>query len=249
MAVEVLQNNNVHLMVPELSGELNKVIQSEWFDVDYWKSKKAITGKSVGRNVVWFVKYREQGWVLRHYYRGGFIAKLIHDHYLYSGLKETRAYREICLLEQMYLQGLPTPRPIAACVMKRGVFYSNDILIEKIPNAVDLVDKLQKTELSEVDWSSIGSLIAKFHHAGIFHSDLNAHNILMDDQHSFWLIDFDKCRNRRPDKKWHKSNLERLNRSFLKEKNKYKIFYFDSIQWHWLIQGYERFSHQQLSKA
>lgn len=54
------------------------------------------------------------------------------------------------------------------------------------------------------------------HDLGINHTDLNIHNILMDEQEKFWIIDFDKCF-QQSGESWKQGNLERLKRSFEKE--------------------------------
>jgi 3-deoxy-D-manno-octulosonic acid kinase len=58
-------------------------------------------------------------------------------------------------------------------------------------------------------------LVAQFHHKHVFHADLNAHNILVDDAQRWWLIDFDRGGLREPGL-WCDSNLVRLRRSVLK---------------------------------
>ncbi len=62
------------------------------------------------------------------------------------------------------------------------------------------------------------------HNAGVNHTDLNIHNILIDDQDKVWIIDFDKCY-KQEHGEWKKHNLERLKRSFKKELLKRQIFW------------------------
>ncbi len=77
-----------------------------------------------------------------------------------------------------------------------------------ISNARDLASSLQE--------------IAKMHRANVNHTDLNIHNILIDDQDKVRIIDFDKCFSS-TDTKVSEENLERLLRSFKKEKGKCAI--------------------------
>ena len=56
--------------------------------------------------------------------------------------------------------------------------------------------------------------------SGVNHTDLNIHNILIDDKDKVWIIDFDKC-HQASEGRWRELNLERLKRSFLKEKGKF----------------------------
>ena len=243
MPIQISQQKNCTLLLPKINKPLTDLLKNDWFEAAFWRHQNAITGQSVGRGITWFVKFQDEYWVLRHYNRGGLVEKVLKDKYLFTGVKQTRCYQEILLLEQMYSQGLPVPKPIAARIVREGLFYRADLLIEKIHNSQDLFHHLQKAVLSERDWHIIGAMIAKFHQAGIYHSDLNAHNILVDEQHEFWLIDFDKCETRVVAERWQQENLERLHRSFRKEKELHATFYFEDQDWHWLIQGYQSFYH------
>ncbi|TQV81423.1 3-deoxy-D-manno-octulosonic acid kinase [Aliikangiella coralliicola] len=241
MPISIIKQENNLLLLPEINQQFSKMLKSDWFDINFWQHQDAVTGQSRGRNITWFVGHQDDEWVLRHYYRGGMVAKLLGDKYLFSDIKNTRCYRELLLLEQMFLQGLPVPKPIAARVTTQNIFYRADLLIEKIPHAEDLVQKLTKENIAEAIWHSIGSMIAKFHEAGIFHSDLNAHNILLDNNNKVWLIDFDKCEQRTVAYSWQQANLQRLQRSLVKEKGLHRNFAFDDQCWRWLIGGYEYF--------
>ncbi len=243
MSITELSYNSKTLLLPQINQPLSKLIKPEWFDIEYWREANAITGSSKGRNITWFVGHQNDEWVLRHYYRGGLVAKILGDKYWYSNIENTRAYQELKLLEIMHLQGLPVPKPIAACIDKRGIYYRADILIEKIPYTKDLVAKLSQNSLTEAVWHQIGATIAKFHEAGIYHSDLNAHNILIDNDLNIWLIDFDKCDKRSVELSWQQENLKRLRRSFNKETNLHQTFYFNQQNWQWLIDGYQNFYH------
>lgn len=243
LSIEVIQTDNTHLMLPVINHNLAGLLVNDWFEIDFWRQQNAITGESRGRNITWFIGYQDDEWVLRHYYRGGLIAKFLNDQYLYTGLDKTRCYQELALLQMMHQQGLPVPRPIAARMIKKGLFYQSDLLIEKIPHSQDLVAVLKLTRLKEAEWHDIGAMIAKFHEAGVYHADLNAHNILQTQTGDFWLIDFDRCEQRRCKNSWQQSNLNRLHRSFEKEKKRNQQFYFDAQCWQWLIVGYQRFYH------
>ena len=217
------------------------MVKNNWFDISFWQSQDAVTGHSEGRNITWFVGHQDDEWVLRHYYRGGLVEPILGDKYLYSSIENTRCYQELMLLEQMFTRGLPVPKPIAARISKGWLFYRADILIEKIPHAKDLVARLTNQALQESEWYEIGATIAKFHEAGIYHSDLNAHNILLDDNEKVWLIDFDKCDQRAVSDEWQQANLDRLHRSFSKELGLHKQFHFADKNWQWLLKGYQSF--------
>lgn len=215
-----------------------------WFSANFWREQQAITGQSKGRNTVYFVRCGEQEWVLRHYYRGGLPGKLLRDLFFYTGVMKTRSFQELELLWRMYHLGLPMPKPIAAYQKKRGLTYQADILIERIPHSQDLFQCLQEQTLPAEQWHRIGATIARFHQTGVYHSDLNCHNILLQRAErcdKVWVIDFDRCEFRSPGR-WQVQNLERLHRSLEKEQQKFaaqaKPFYFNSADWQHLIQGY-----------
>ena len=71
------------------SSEISQ-FQPAMLDAQFWQQKNAVTGSAQGRGTTWFVKYNddssslEKQWVLRHYYRGGLIGKLINDCLLYT---------------------------------------------------------------------------------------------------------------------------------------------------------------------
>jgi len=119
------------------------------------------------------------------------------------------------------------PRPIAARAVKSGLFYQADLLSERIPNARDLVSILQEQSLSVEMYQKIGQEIAKMHQVGVNHTDLNIHNILIDDKDKVWIIDFDKCRFETSGD-WKHQNLNRLLRSFNKERLKRQIIWQES---------------------
>lgn len=72
-------------------------------------------------------------------------------------------------------------------------------------------------------YKKIGHEIAKMHNANVNHTDLNIHNILIDNDDKVWIIDFDKCylSNKR---KYKSNNIIRLFRSFRKEIKKENIY-------------------------
>jgi 3-deoxy-D-manno-octulosonic-acid transferase len=217
----------------------------------YWHDQHAITGSAEGRGTTWFIKSKEnkEHWVLRHYYRGGLIGKIINDHYIYTTLEKTRAAAEFTLLSQMQKWELPAPAPVAYQVIRSGIFYQADLLSSRINNAQDLVAILSETKLSDDVWRHIGETIKRFHDKDIYHHDLNSHNILLDDNHKAWLIDFDRGELRsstaKPDQSnvqtgWKDENLQRLLRSFRKEKNKLPEFHWHEDNWLQLMVGYQK---------
>lgn len=217
-----------------------KPFSADLFDPEYWKSSNAVVSDAQGRGAACIFRYGDHEYVLRHYRRGGGMAKFSADRYLWSGLEQTRAWREWHLLAEMYQQGLLVPRPVAARVQRHGLCYSADLITLRLPNVETLADRLAQTALSELQWEIVGRTIRCFHDAGIFHADLNARNILLDEAGQVFLIDFDKGERRAPDSSWQQENLRRLHRSL----NKFKVttadFHFDETAMQWLMEGYRK---------
>jgi 3-deoxy-D-manno-octulosonic-acid transferase len=218
-----------------------------YFQPEYWQQQGLVTGQSKGRNTVWFIRQPNgKEAVLRHYYRGGLVGKLNKDKFWSEPAAQSRAMAEFSLLWQMRQWGLPVPRPCAALYQKHGVSYSADILIERISGTLDLAHLLQQRALTSAEWQQLGAVIARFHQHNVYHSDLNCHNILLDKQGQFWLIDFDKCAIRSsadfPDQSWKQQNLQRLLRSLNKEKQQLPVFHWQSEQFAVLELGYQQAS-------
>ena len=210
------------------------------FDPKYWQQQQAVIGQSQGRNTAWFVRYRNTDFVLRHYYRGGLVGKFIHDSFMLQPPLNSRAMQEFALLRHMRRCHLPVPKPLAARYAKRWLSYQSDLMIELIPGSKDIAKLLAEGgSLTTQQWGQVGQLVARFHQQGIYHSDLNCHNILLDDTGTFWLIDFDKCAVK-PAGGWQQDNLDRLLRSLQKESRKADLFNWSMDLWSYVLNGYKQ---------
>ncbi|ODS09916.1 3-deoxy-D-manno-octulosonic acid kinase [Vibrio scophthalmi] len=197
------------------------------FDANYWQANNKVVGSAKGRGTTWFVQLDSMQGALRHYRRGGLFGKLVEDHYWFSGWDKTRSAAEFSLLLSLREAGVNVPKPIAARAVKSGLTYQADLLSERIPEAQDLVSILQEKPLPAEIYQRIGLEIRKMHDAGVNHTDLNIHNILLDQQGKVWIIDFDKCHQQDGDD-WKKANWDRLKRSFEKELKTKKIHWKQS---------------------
>lgn len=210
------------------------------FTAAHWQQQQAVIGQSRGRNIAWFIRHNGTELVMRHYYRGGLIGKLIKDNFSYQSVLASRAMQEFNLLRYMQRCGLPVPRPLAAQYVRNGLFYRADIMIALIKDSRDLATILAAgTALSPAQWHQVGVVIARFHQQGVYHSDLNCHNILLDSSGQVWLIDFDKCTIRQHGD-WMQQNLARLQRSLQKELGLHANFSWQQHDWQALLQGYKQ---------
>ena len=192
-----------------------------------------------GRAETLFFSIDKTALVLRHYHRGGLVAKLSSDRYLWLGLKQTRAYRELAILLSLARKNLPAPKPFAARIIHSGCYYRADIITHTLADTETLSQRLRHNVIDTAVWREIGSTIARFHRAGVYHADLNAHNIMLNGHNEVFIIDFDKAQLKNPGQpSWRRENLQRLHRSLNKLSNDSNVFYFNERDWVDLEQGY-----------
>lgn len=166
------------------------------------------------------------------------MAGLLGDRYWRATLPESRAWREWHLLADLANQGLPVPVPVAARVVTSGPFYRADLITRQLQATRSLCEVLEAGPLPVEQWQSIGRCIRRFHDAGVYHADLNAHNILLDADGGVWLIDFDKGEIRTPANEWQQANLSRLRRSLDKLARLHKLFHFEEANWQQLMSAW-----------
>jgi 3-deoxy-D-manno-octulosonic acid kinase len=221
---------------PACLGNLPRNAEEMLFDPEYWRGRGELKEVSGGRGSAWFITSGARQWVLRHFRRGGFIARWWRDCYVWTGEQRVRAFAEWRLLAVLSQRGLPVPRPVAARYRRRGLTYRCDLITQRIANAEPLSavlarDALAGDALAEARWRAVGAAVASLHRAGVDHADLNAHNILLDPEGRVSIVDFDRGRLRGPGT-WAARNLQRLQRSLL------KIGHFSAEPWGWLMAGY-----------
>ena len=192
----------------------------EYFNVDYWASHQKVTGEALGRGSAWFIDTPVGPLVLRKYLRGGWVAKISRQSYFFTSVSRSRPIREFLLLAGLYDLGLPVPRPVAALCEFHGFISNGVILTACIPSVQTLAELLPGNNDSDINvtniWPRVGKCIREFHNAGVWHADLNARNILIDDQSRVFLIDFDRARFTPGKMVNGDGNLSRLKRSLEK---------------------------------
>ena len=207
------------------------------FDAQYWRERCELREVSGGRGSAWFIDSGKRQWALRHFRRGGLIARLSQDRYVWVGEHRVRAFAEFRLLELLHGRGLSVPQPVAARYARSGLLYRCDLLTQRISGALPLSAALASDPLPEPAWRAVGALIAQLHREGVDHADLNAHNILIDARGAASVIDFDRGRIRNPGG-WMAGNLQRLQRSLLKLARHWPADRFTAQGWAWLQAGY-----------
>jgi len=250
---------------PDSLGRLPDAEFDAIFDPAFWAGRGELVDVTGGRGAAWFIAATPHQWVLRHYRRGGFIARLSTDRYLWTGEEHVRAFAEWRLLAELTRRGLPVPKPIAARYQREGILYRCDLITQRISDARPLSAVLSLAPVQERTWRDIGAAVARLHAAGADHADLNAHNILVDGGGAVSVIDFDRGRLRAPGDRradgearaggegraldgprggaqwrtggWKSRNLSRLHRSLVKVTGDLPDR-FSAAAWDWLLDGY-----------
>lgn len=193
-------------------------VSEAWFQPDYW-GDRATPVASGGRGGAWFIDAEPDSLVLRHYRRGGMMARLAEKTYLFTGFDQTRSIAELRLMEKLRSLGLPVPEAVAAIAWRHQLlWYQAAILVKRIPGAVTFCNSEDLSD--EWLWRQLGEVIRRFHDKGLNHVDLNCDNILIADSR-IYLIDFDRCKlmpesSHGASSGWKRRNLDRLYRSICK---------------------------------
>ena len=234
----IATSSGVMLADPAGIGNALQGYGESLFDPEFWAARGELAVVDSGRGSAWFIGSATSRWVLRHYRRGGFIARFSQDRYLWSGERRVRAFAEWRLLAHLVQRRLPVPQPIAAWYRRTGLTYRCDLIMQRLPDSLPLSAWLRSAALPPAAWRAIGAVIANLHHAGVDHADLNAHNILLDAAQSVSVIDFDRGRLRTPGM-WRLRNLRRLHRSLAKIALALPPGRFIPQAWDALLAGYE----------
>jgi len=201
-----------------------------------WRERGVLEESAGGRGTVAFVRDGPRRWVMRHYHRGGLVARLLDDRYLWTGADRTRAFREWRLLHELRAADLPVPAPVAARYERSGPFYRADLITEELPTRRTLAGALAAAPLAAERWREVGECIGRLHARGVHHADLNAHNLLLGDDGTVYVLDFDRGRIR-PRGAWEPAVLERLQRSLRKVTAGLPPGRFDEATWQALLLG------------
>ena len=209
-----------------------------WLDRSWWAARGAVSDAAEGRGSAALIEADGRSLVLRHYRRGGLVARVSADRYWWRSAERTRSFREWHLLYHMHRAGLPVPMPIAAGYRHEGYSYSADLLVQRIPGVRSLAKAISDASVPLGTWMAIGRCLRLFHARGICHADLNAHNILLGAaEGDVWVIDFDRGTLRAPGW-WSDANLVRLQRSLQKLSIGVGGECFTVADWQVLLDGY-----------
>ncbi|HLR13097.1 MAG TPA: 3-deoxy-D-manno-octulosonic acid kinase [Burkholderiaceae bacterium] len=184
-----------------------------------------------GRGAAWFVSLDSTDAVLRHYRRGGLIARLSRDRYVWTGVAATRSFVEYRALVHLHEQGCRVPRPLAATWWRHGLTYQAAILVERLRDVQSLSRYVNRGSAlpAPAVARAVCQAIHAMHEAGVWHADLNAHNILIDPSGHVWLIDFDRAKIGAVSRRQRGNNLQRLRRSLIKVAGERGVSFYNLI--------------------
>ncbi|MGD2167595.1 MAG: 3-deoxy-D-manno-octulosonic acid kinase [Gammaproteobacteria bacterium] len=220
-----------------VTAERSGAFEFRWFDRAAWEARGARRHTSTGRAPVLICEMPTESWVLRHYSRGGLVARLVEDHYVWRGLEATRAWRELDILKRLQAWQLPAPQPVAALVSRSALAYQADIITVYIPDTQTLSALARSDPAPQRLWMRIGEMLGAFHARGVDHPDITAHNILVDSQERTYLVDFDNAVIR-PRGNWQRRGIARFQRSLRKVAMETGGA-FSPAEWQAVIAGYE----------
>ncbi len=209
--VQAALNRQKHARILYDADQLQRPTLS-WFDAEYWQHQQAAEPIAGGRGGSFRVHTPVGPAMLKHYRRGGQMARISRDRYLFIGWERSRSFREWRLLAKLCAMKLPVPQPLTALCCKSGRSYQAALLTRWIDDARPLHDALQDTDVQHADGLLQATLqsIQALHAAGVYHPDVNLGNVLVDAAGKIWLIDFDRAKLLVGGSRSHRQSLQRM---------------------------------------
>lgn len=168
------------------------VVSPEWLDPAFWRIRNAVLAVFGGRGQALAVDTDAGPAVLRRYMRGGMVARISKDRFFFMGHHRSRSFREFRILARLHAMGLPVPKPLLAGSERRWLTGRCGILTRLLENTISLP---QAADILEAEhWRRLGETLSRFFAAGVVHADLNAHNLLIDGEGNWHVVDFDRAR-------------------------------------------------------
>ncbi len=212
---EIIKNKNIYI---QYNSKIFNNFTDKLFNIDYITKEGLIKSEINGRGKAYEIEYDNKVYILKHYIRGGFASKISYDNYIFDSLASTRSVKEYNFLNSLFSKDLPVPKPAALEVIKKKFTYTASLITCKIQNVGTLNDFVINNKMNYELWSILKNTLEDFYKHNVYHADLNAKNILIDNKNNFHLIDFDKSYFFYEKKLFNKS-IMRLERSLLKLEN------------------------------
>jgi 3-deoxy-D-manno-octulosonic acid kinase len=130
---------------------------------------------------------------LRKYVRGGLARHFSRDLYV---LRPERPVRELIVTETARAAGCPVPHVLAVCVEEGAVIgYRGWLVTEAIEGARPLIDVYAERDARGRPnlLVAVAAAIDRLQAAGVYHVDLNGHNVLVGAADRISFVDFDRA--------------------------------------------------------
>ena len=185
---EIIKNKNIFI---QYDPNALKNFSSKLFNIDYITKEGLIKSIISGRGKTYEIEFGGNRFILKHYIRGGFIAKISYDKYFFDTVSSSRAVKEYNFLNNLFSKDLPVPKPVALQVIINKFTYTADLITRKINNEGTLYDFVKNKKMNLKLWDTLENTLQKFYKENVYHSDLNAKNIIIDNTDNFYFLDFD----------------------------------------------------------
>ena len=144
-----------------------------------------------GRGTAYAIRFDTDPWLVRHYRRGGLIARVLNDRYAPGG---NRALDELKVSVIARARGIPTPEVVAAICYPSRLYARFDIAVEFIGHSRDMAQLLfEDRVVPPEEINKAAALITTMIQNGLLHADLNLKNILIAPERAY-VLDLDRCR-------------------------------------------------------
>jgi len=245
----ICHKNSIAFTVPAALEWTHSVLSSGATLYD-WASRHSTKEMLAGRGRVFIFPTagsteNATHWIVRHYRRGGILARHLDDRYLVT--RTPRPLKELQASMEARSRGIPTPRIIGGAAYRSGVFYRAELVTEYLPDVTDLASVVfgvseRNMAFCATALHAAGKLVSLLEKERVAHADLNASNILVNqlgDASSAHVIDLDRCRPLSPTARAPvKLMRRRLERSLKKLAQRYGQP-LDEVLWMALRDGYE----------
>ncbi|MDH5235464.1 MAG: hypothetical protein OEW77_10935 [Gemmatimonadota bacterium] len=198
-----------------------------------WAAAEPAARAFQGRATAWGVRlpHTTLDVVVRHARRGGVLAAVRGDRYVWPG----RAPWELATALRLREMGVRTPDVVAYALYPAGRgFCRSDVVTTRLPDGADFPGAWQAgtVETRAELLVAVAALLRDLRAAGAQHADLNAKNVHMAREAgrwNAWVLDVDRVRFRRKnDAAVGAQNLARLDRSLRKRRERDALAITDS---------------------